>query len=445
MNAFFTKGLRAAAIGVFSLCILFFGYIANRENFSFNLICYTLAFSAFIYLYKSPQDFKSLIYVAIIARFALLISTPLLSDDYFRFIWDGQLIINKINPYLYTPGELINNTTIQFPLKGYLLDNLNALQQSNYTCYTPLNQILFFLAALISPNNVLGQIVIMRLIIILAEIGTIYFGLKLLTHYSLDRKNIILYALNPLVIIELTGNLHFEGLMLFLMMASLYYYTQKKIALSGLFASLSVAFKLITVITVPAVLFRLKFKDWAKYAVSGTLAGGVLLAPLFILPGSRGFVDSVMLFVRTFEFNASGYYLLRSLGYAYKGYNLIQVIGPLLTALSLSTIIIYSFVKRNKGGLSLYSSIVLAYTLFYLLSTTVHPWYITPLIAFSVFSSFWFPVIWSLLIFLSYAAYSNPEFKENGILLLIEYVVLFIFILRESWIKKVNSQNKAIF
>jgi len=53
--------------------------------------------------YKIP--ILLIILVGILARITLLFSEPLLEDDYFRYMWDGRVFTNGINPYLYGPSD----------------------------------------------------------------------------------------------------------------------------------------------------------------------------------------------------------------------------------------------------------------------------------------------------------------------------------------------------
>jgi len=67
----------------------------------------------------------------------------------------------------------------------------------------------------------------------------------------------------------------------------------------------------------------------------------------------------------------------------------------------------------------------LALTVYFLLANIVHPWYITPLVAFAVIAQPKYAIIWSWLIVLSYYAYSNEDFSESMILVVVEYLAVF--------------------
>ena len=130
---------------------------------------------------------------------------------------------------------------------------LGTLSPGNYTCYPPLNQFFFFIATFLSPQSIFGSIIILRIFIILADVGTIILGKKILKKLNLPESNIILFALNPFVIIELTGNLHFEGVTIFLLILAIYYLLHEKFFKSAVWMALSISVKLIPVIFIPTV------------------------------------------------------------------------------------------------------------------------------------------------------------------------------------------------
>jgi len=130
--------------------------------------------------------------------------------------------------------------------------------------------------------------------------------------------------------------------------------------------------------------------------------------------------SSISLFFQKFEFNASLYYILREVGYRVKGYNIIQTLGPYLAMGAFLSIVIYS-IKEYRSRVNIATAMMFSYCIYILWATTIHPWYITPVIALSVFSAFRFSVVWSLLVFITYAGYDQNGFNENLWIMAVEY------------------------
>jgi alpha-1,6-mannosyltransferase len=75
-----------------------------------------------------------------------------------------------------------------------------------------------------------------------------------------------------------------------------------------------------------------------------------------------------------------------------------------------------------------------ALTVYLLLSTTVHPWYITTLVALTAMSHFRFAAVWSGLAILSYAAYRTSAYTESLWLITLEYAIVFIWLTVELYL-----------
>jgi hypothetical protein len=370
-------------------------------------------------------NLKILLAAAIIFRLLFLFAIPNLSQDFYRFIWDGRLLLEGINPYLMTPAEYFSSGDLPFSGAQELYEGMSSLSARNPTNYPPLNQLFFALAALFGGNSILTSVVWLRIFIIAADIGIFYFGRKLLRNLKFPESNIFLYLLNPLVIIELTGNLHFEGVMLFFLLAALYILQCQKWLFSALFFSCSIAVKLIPLMFLPLLFRRL---GWKRALVYYAVTGFLLL--LFFLPFLSGafaenFFSSINLWFQKFEFNASIYYLIRWIGYEVEGYNIIGYAGPALAGVVFVSILFMAILKRNQEIRGLLTSMMFGMGIYLLLATTVHPWYLATPLLLSVFTRYKFVQVWSLMVVLSYFAYSQPDYKENLWIIALEYVVIF--------------------
>ncbi|MBP6640100.1 MAG: hypothetical protein KA293_07370, partial [Bacteroidia bacterium] len=76
-----------------------FGWIAGL---------YLLAFLGYAMILRAPENrsiFRMAIALGIILRVGLVFCYPNLSDDYYRYIWDGRLWVEGVNPMDMLPSE----------------------------------------------------------------------------------------------------------------------------------------------------------------------------------------------------------------------------------------------------------------------------------------------------------------------------------------------------
>lgn len=371
-------------------------------------------------------------------RLTLLTYTPNLSQDFFRFIWDGHQLLKGYNPYLYLPDTVMKGDFSHIPNAALLHANMGELSSGHYTNYPPLNQLFFATAAFLGGKSITATIIWLRVFIISAEIGVFIYGCKLLKLLGKPPYLILLYFLNPFVIIELTGNLHFEGIMAFLMLVSIYCILKSKHIKGALFLSLGVLLKLLPVISLPLFIRRLRFQKAIAFYVVVTILVCLGFVPFFSNELIDKYTDSVGLWFGNFEFNASIYYVIRAIGFEFTGYNVIQTAGKILPVFTFFSVVLIAFLRKNEYPENLLSSIVFSFFIYLILSTTVHPWYLTIPLLFSIFTKYRFMLVWSFLIFLSYYAYSIENFKENIWFILLEYTLVISVFTYEVLAKKVR-------
>ena len=412
-----------------------FAYDLRREDF-IKLI--TLFAGLFFLHYKLIQfekwNLKFLLVAGVLFRLVFLCTLPNLSQDFYRFIWDGELIKNGINPYLYNPDTLIKRPDLAIANAQELYNGMGSLSARNFSNYPPLNQLIFTISAFLGGGSILGSVIVMRLTIILADIGILYFGRKLLQNLGSSNHLAFWYFLNPLVIIELTGNLHFEGVMLFFFVWAMYLISANKLKIAAPVYAMSILLKLVPILFLPLFLKHLGFK---KSVVFYTLVG--ITCVLFVLPFfSIEFIDhyaeTVGLWFSNFEFNASIYNVVKQIGITYfdaKPWELVKSYGSLVPKLVITIALLLTFLRKNQNINTLIVSMLILLTSYYFLSSTVHPWYTIFVLTLAIFSNFRYPIVWSVAVVLSYYAYSNPDFKENLWLLAIEYSLVFGYLTYE--------------
>jgi alpha-1,6-mannosyltransferase len=438
---------RSVQVAIFTLLSLlgyiWLGYGTIRSDF-IQLIA-LFGFLSVIYiiaLYRKVFNvgFTFILGSAMLLRASLLFMTPNLTDDYFRFIWDGLLFAHGYNPYLFLPSHFIHSAHTVTGITSSLYAGLNS--PNYYTVYPPVCEFIFGLSAKLAGGNILGNIIIIRLIILLAEFGVIFLLYKLTSKLSVSLNVVALYAFNPLVIIELTGNLHLEAVMLLFLVLSIYLLILRKQLYAAVSFGLAVGVKLLPLIFLPLLIKRLGLaKSMIFYAIVGAILA-ILFLPFYNINLIPNFISSLRLYFQTFEFNASLYYLLRWIGYQLTGYNLIATLGIVLAIATLLTIIVIAVREKTITWLSLFQGMLMCLTAYLLLATTVHPWYITTLVLISVFTVYRYPIVWSVVIMLSYSAYRTVPYAENLWWVTLEYVAVLGFMGYELY-KNISSNNTS--
>ena len=430
-----------------------FAYDMDRSDLIKLIGLYSGAFYLSWKLYTIEKvNFLVLAGAMLLFRLLFIGAIPNLSQDFYRFLWDGRMIAAGFNPYLYLPENLIELGTAPISQAKELFEGMGALNASHYTNYPPLNQLLFAIAGIFSGKSIIGAVVILRGIVVLADIGVLYYGRKLLVNLKLPESRIFLYLLNPFIIIELTGNLHFEGVMVFFLVWSLYLLQQKKWIGSAIIFAFSVLLKLVPLLFLPIFFGYFIYKkdeienpDKEKQLGLAKLVGFYLIIGITVVLGflpilSAAFIENFMatisLWFQKFEFNASFYYVARWIGFQVKGYNIIETAGKVLPVITIGIAAGLSFFRKNNSFEKMITAMLFGFTAYLFLSTTVHPWYLATPLILSIFTNYRYILVWSFLVILSYSAYTANGFQENLWLVALQYFTVFAVLGWEIFSKK---------
>ncbi len=429
------KPLAGIASIIYLISIYFISAHCKQSDFFIIFPIYSIAFASFVYLlYKAEElNFKVLIGLGILLRIILVFNFPNLSDDIYRFYWDGILWWTEIHPFDYLPSELMKLRSLPDNRLETVFPLLNSPEY--YTIYPPFCQIIFSLSAKVG-LGVKGSAIFLKSIYFLADLMVLWALSLLLKRLDLSPKLSLLYFLNPLIILELVGNIHAEVLMVCFTLWTAYFLFKEKYIAAGLMYSMSISSKILPLMFGPLILFYLWRK---KEGLSFFISSGLSLLALFglMLVGSDvgHLLSSINLYFQSFEFNASLYYFFRWLGFIMYDYNRIAFIGPALAMFSLLVILGISWkILSHKISESrtlehhFLKAIAFIFCTYLLCTTTVHPWYLSLPLAFAIFSAqLRIPILlWTFLIFLSYSAYDTDPVQEHGIILFIEYGLLFL-------------------
>ncbi|MGB0916290.1 MAG: methyltransferase domain-containing protein [Flavobacteriales bacterium] len=435
----------------------------NREHTVAVLASFAFLWLVFLIQWADQKmSVKKMLAMGMALRFVYLFCFPELSDDFWRYLWDGMLVAQGQSPYEMLPIDWAESgLSASF---GELLPFLNS--PSYFSIYPPVLQFFFGLSAKLSQGDPLLFVVWLRGFILAAEFGTMVLIYKLLKRWKMKTRNLMLYALNPLVIIEFAGNVHGEVFMIFFLLLSLWFIpiviakeellkqsdtigtgasklprNPKKefLAMTGFGRSfvsavifgLSVGTKLLPLMFLPFYVKRLGCVKTVVYSTVAILTVGLMYAPFWSTDMVPNVLSSVRLYFTNFEFNASIYYLFREAGLLLTGYNEIAIIGRMLSLMVLAIILLVAWRNKNNEMAGLSTVMLFAWFVYYAFATTINPWYVAVLAVFLPFTKYRFALIWMMLVPLSYHAFGHSDYHENWWMLVLEYVPVYLLLLFE--------------
>jgi alpha-1,6-mannosyltransferase len=414
--------------------ILFFlGYFIPRHEFLITLVFFGICFLFYFWICLNCRhsDFSILkgLLIAFFFRTILMVSVPSLSDDCYRYFFDGQLLNSGINPYLMTPSEIMNSKGPE--VNDFLVLLFSKMNSQDYfSVYPPVHQFFFYIASF-GGQSLFYNILILRLVIISFDFLNMYLLYKILFLLDKPISNMWWYAFNPLIILELTGNLHLEGIVLTGILTFIFFWINKKPMLAALGWSWAIGIKLTPLMLGPLFLFSWKKEKSTPFLIFSAILIALLFSPLLISDGSQKIWQSMRLFQSTFEFNGSIYNIVKWFSGFFVDYNPIAYVGPFLNLIAFLAIAFYCIKINVQNYEKLLLGIIHVYLIYLLTQNVVHPWYIIPAFGVSLLTNSKIFLIWTGLVFLSYHAYSNEDYTESAFLIGVEYSILLVVILFE--------------
>ena len=408
--------------------VVFFFSSRNIEIYSAMFISASAIYLLFVSLLFRIEISKSQLLLLLISFFLLKIifvnTEPVGSDDYYRYIWDGKVQANGINPFLYAPND---QTLIE--LHSEMLPEKVSYPNIK-TIYFPVSQWLFTVSYWISGENAIG----LKIFYLLFELVILISLYALLSKLLIDKRYMLIYTALPLITFQFFIDAHIDLVGVALMIASISLYFYDKKFLSYVLLGLSVSVKPTGLLLIPfyfqnETLVKEKFKSFfvpiAIFAI--TFLPYVLSAtPL----------DTLINYSINWTFNGMIY---NSLSVFLSDNVIIRIICALLYLLFLGFIYFSKYDLIRKIFLSLFVLMIF--------SPVVHPWY---LIWFAVllpmvrsYSGIYFVSVISLTSFSILRYQLTGVWEEYLWVLLAQYIPLVIIFYYEM--KRKVFSNKINF
>jgi hypothetical protein len=360
-------------------------------------------------VYNIKMPFWLIMAITICLHVPFLFKTPELSNDIYRYLWDGLLWNIGINPYAFKPSDI-------YTLNSNLQELYKSLDHRDFfTIYPPFAQIFFGIASLLF-HNVFG----LKLILGILDIFTCFFILRSLQ--ILDKPLIysVLYAWHPLVILEISGSGHIDGLAIFLLsiLFFLFFKMYKKYSFSNVTLSIlaflySSAFlvKLFPIVFMPIFFFCLPIRQFILFFLC--FCSGCIFFTALFYPYIINMFTTLSIYIGNWEFSNIIFKILHHLS---NSAIIPRVIMSILFVVMMSIIYLclYKKIRRITAADILLACYYITLT-FLIVSPTLHPWYGLYLVFFLPF----IPRIEGIVLSFS---------------LLLSYRVLFFYITERRWI-----------
>ncbi len=321
--------------------------------------------------------------VAMLARLIVSVSPPMLESDYQRYLWDGAVTANGINPYRHTPEAIITQTAqgsgaaraVELGERaGAVLTNINHPKLT--TIYPPVAQASFAIAYTISPFGPNG----LRVVYCLADAATVLFLVRLLTALGLPAIQIAWFAWNPLLLREVYSSLHMDILLLPLVAAALLAAVRSRSGIATAWLVIASAVKVWPIVLAP-LLLRPLFGQWRRLSLTvGACAvlGAALWLPVVLV--AHGENSGFLAYGRGWQ-NNDGFFRA-GIWLTERVLNVVHIepwhshtIMRLLSAASVVGVVVWQMRTRPRDAASLVHRSLFIVGAIFLLSPTQFPWY----------------------------------------------------------------------
>lgn len=390
---------------------------------------------------KIPERFKFFWFIlfGVLFRIALIPTEPFLSDDIYRYIWDGKVFAAGINPYKYAP---LDNYLVAFR-DQFVFPFINFPEIA--TSYPPVSQIMFLV------NNLIGgSILSWKILLLIIEIFLFLALFNLINKFRLNKFRMLIYFYNPLLIIETysSGHLEIAGVLFFWIAVYLFYKSNKWKSI--IFFAVSIMTKFFPLISSIPFLFN-KFIRKSALLITICLA---LLLP-FTLGGTLP-LPGLFSYINRWEFNGGLFQLCVSilnilevkeyqwLAANFSGYQETIYINYAfyykVCAVILFTGVLFDQLKKLQStsefkSINFIQKSFMLTAVFLLLTPTLHPWYLIWIIPFLIFIPNWSWLIFTFLIQISYFVLRDyalsSVWRESVWILLFQYIPFYLILIWE--------------
>jgi hypothetical protein len=395
--------------------------------------------------------------VAAVLRILFVVRPPELSDDLYRYLWDGLQVLGAHNPYTDAPINILAHSNASH----HLLRVMNHPELT--TIYPPAAQVIFA-----AGTSLGGGFAGFKFLLAAMDLATCALIVKLLSNVGLPAWRAILYAWHPLPILEIASSGHIDGAAIFFFFLTLAFlsasrgihsanpsliphtHSNLKQSLIGISAGftfgMAALVKLFPLLLLPGVLMLVRKGHRVSFLI-GIMSGMTVLCVPF-LPQLKNMLAALELYFINWEFSGFGFRTLR--GITSSG-NAARVILAsffiILAAVAYGKLIFrlypgpgckirgpshdayqnsYCTIAGRDFFLTIIKTLYIIIVAFLVATPTLYPWYALYLVCLFPFTPGVGGIVFSGTIFLSYRVL--PLYKFSGQWIENDYTAVLIWL-----------------
>lgn len=376
-------------------------FMPTAAFFVLHLLCWTLLLFGLGKIRRrasiSRRTLLGIWGVTVLLRLIAICGEPIHENDFYRYLWDGQVSISGTNPYRYAP-EMATKLQVLSELREENSDFHSRIGHPEIpTIYPPVAQGVFALSAVLFGWSVMG----LKGIILCFDLGIVLLLIAILRKLGKNPGWVILYAWNPLVVKEFANSVHYDAVPVFFCLLALWFAlsdlsTIRKSLWVGITLALGTMAKYFAILFLPVLLFAIAREKGGRISIKSTklwtgcavfvavvVAGFV---PFFLWNdvGVSGVFAGLLTYTERWQYSPGIFALIERM-LAYFGCEAHFISAKIIVALILGVIALWIALIPTRDGRHLSEKCFCIVSALFVLSPTVFPWYYCWVLAFAIF------------------------------------------------------------
>ena len=372
---------------------------------------------AVAWLSLRTSDSRSLLVIGLIFaalfRLSIIFFPPYLSDDIYRYIWDGRVQAAGINPYRYIPAE----DSLAQLRDDKIYPYINR-RDTAHTIYPPVAEAAFLVITRVSES-----VTWMKAAMVAFEAVAVWAIIQLLVSFGFARQRVLIYAWHPLVVWEFAGSGHIDALAIAFIALTLLARRKNKETATGLLLACATCVKLFPVVLFPAV-----YKRWSWKMPVAFVAAVVIAYLPYLGVGPMKALGSLPFYATERGLLTGDQYFLLALARQVFHVNVPTVAYFIFVIAVLSALSLWMIRERSDDTQYLRNGLLIA-SVFLLLLAPHFSWYFTWLIPFLCFIPsipFFYLTVANFLLYLTWLGDAPNRVLVLKALIFVPFLILLL-------------------